>query len=234
MEFYDLALSFVTLSMLEIVLGIDNLIFIALVVGHLPQSYRKKAQFIGISMALGIRTIMLFGASWLTTLTTPIFTVMEHGFSTRDLLMLLGGLFLLGKATLEMHADLAGNEEKREIQAKTTFKGAIIQIAIIDFVFSFDSIITAVGVSNNLTIMVGAVVVSMIVMLVASDWVSRFLRENVTFKILALCFILMIGMMLVAEGLGFHIPRAYIYFSFGFAMFVEVLNTIGRKKRKNQ
>jgi predicted tellurium resistance membrane protein TerC len=227
----DLVISFLTLSMLEIVLGIDNLIFIALVVGHLPKEYRRKAQFIGISLALGIRTIMLFGATWITTLTEPFITIMEHTVSFRDLLMLAGGIFLLAKTTNEIHVDLAGHEEKKEIMAATSFRSAIIQIAIIDFVFSFDSIITAVGISNNLYVMVGAVTVSMVVMLLAADWVSRFLKENPTFKMLGLSFILMIGMMLVAEGMHFHIPRGYIYFAFGFAMFIEVLNTVGRKKR---
>jgi predicted tellurium resistance membrane protein TerC len=230
----ELAFSFVTLALLEIVLGIDNLIFIALVVGNLPKEYRKKAQFIGISLALIIRTVMLFGATWLMTLTEPLFSVMDKAISFKDLLMLLGGIFLLFKATMEMHLDLSGKEERKEIIAKASFGGAVIQIAIIDFVFSFDSIITAVGVSNNLWVMVAAVVVSMIVMLMAVNSVTKFLEENPTFKILALSFILMIGMMLVADGLHFHIPRGYIYFSFAFAAFIEVLNTVGRKKREKR
>lgn len=227
----DLLFSFITLSMLEIVLGIDNLIFIALVVGNLPASYRKKAQFIGVTLALVIRTVMLFGATWLMTLTEPLFTVFELAISFKDILMLAGGVFLLAKATMEMHLDLAGIEEKREIVAKTGFTNAVIQIAIIDFVFSFDSIITAVGVSNNIYVMVSAVVVSMIVMLMAVNSVTKFLEENPTFKVLALSFILMIGIMLVAEGLHFHIPKGYIYYSFAFAIFIEVINTLSRKKK---
>lgn len=227
----EIIFSFLTLTMLEIVLGVDNLIFIALVVGNLPQKFKKKAQFIGISLALGIRTVMLFGATWLMTLTEPLFSLASLEISVKDILMLAGGIFLLGKATMEMHVDLAGKEERKEIVAKTNFTGAVIQIAIIDFVFSFDSIITAVGVSNQLWVMVAAVVVSMIVMLMAVNTVTVFLENNPTFKILALSFILMIGMMLVAEGLHFHIPRGYIYFSFAFAIFIEILNTVGRKKR---
>ena len=227
----EIIFSFLTLTMLEIVLGIDNLIFIALVVGNLPKQYKKKAQFIGISLALIIRTVMLFGATWLMSLTHPLFSIVQVDISVKDLLMLAGGIFLLAKATMEMHLDLSGKEERKEIIAKTGFTGAVIQIAIIDFVFSFDSIITAVGVSDNLWVMVAAVVVSMIVMLIAVNSVTKFLEENPTFKILALSFILMIGMMLVADGLHFHIPRGYIYFSFAFAAFIEVLNTVGRKKR---
>lgn len=233
-ELYNHIFAFITLSMLEIVLGIDNLIFIAIVVGNLPKEYRRKAQIIGITLALVIRVIMLAGASWLMTLVEPVITVFEVGISVKDILLLLGGIFLIAKATLEMHYDISGKHEQRQIQAKETFFSAIVQIAIIDFVFSFDSIITAVGVSDSLTIMTAAVVVSMIVMLMAAKHVSQFLEDHPTFKVLALSFILMIGTMLVAEGLHFHIPRGYIYFAFAFSIFIEAVNTAARKSRQKR
>ena len=225
---------FITLSMLEIVLGIDNLIFIALIVNNLPVKYRRKAQFIGISLALGIRVVMLAGASWLMTLTQPVLTFMEVGYSVKDFLMIAGGLFLLGKATLEMHHDIGGQAAEHSLRPKASFGGAVFQIALVDFVFSFDSVITAVGMSDSLTIMTAAVVVSMIVMLMAAGSVSGFLERNPTFKVLALSFILMIGMMLIADGLHFHIPRGYIYFAFAFAIFIEAVNSAARRKKSRQ
>lgn len=227
----DIALSFITLSLLEIVLGIDNLIFIALVVQNLPPQYQKKARFIGLGLALGIRIVMLMGVSWLMQLTEPWFSLFGYDFSIKDILMIAGGGFLIAKATFEMHADLAGEEEKKEIVAVHGFAKAVVQIALIDLVFSFDSIITAVGLSPHLPVIVAAIVVSMIVMLAASGYISKFLHEHPAFKMLALSFILMIGTMLIADGLHFHIPRGYIYFSFAFAIGVEILNTIASKRR---
>lgn len=228
----DLVFSFITLSLLEIVLGIDNLIFIAIVVQHLPKEYAKKARFVGLALALGMRVVMLFSIVWIMQLTKPLFTINDLGISVKDLLLILGGLFLIGKSTFEMHADLSGEEEKKEILVKEGFRNAIIQIVFIDFVFSFDSILTAVGLTQNLPVMISAVIVSMVVMLFASDFISTFLKENPTFKMLALAFILMIGTVLIAEGVHFHIPRGYIYTAFAFSMFVEALNTAARKKRK--
>lgn len=231
----ELLMSFVTLSMLEIVLGIDNLIFIALVVQNLPKAYAKKARFIGLGLALGIRIVMLMGVAWIMGLTKPLFTVFEMDVSFKDLLLIGGGIFLIAKATFEMHADIAGIEEKREIvKVKSGFAAAIMQIALIDFVFSFDSIITAVGITTHIPVIVAAVVVSMIVMLLASGYISDFLHQYPTFKMLALSFILMIGTLLVAEGLHFHVPRGYIYFAFTFSILVEILNTVASKKRKKQ
>ncbi|MFO0388803.1 MAG: TerC family protein [Alphaproteobacteria bacterium] len=228
-------LSFLTLSLLEIVLGIDNLIFIALVAESLPKEQRQKARIIGLSLALGIRVAMLASLSWIMQLTEPLFTVMEHGVSIRDMLLIAGGIFLIGKSTLEIHADMDGLEGKREMVAKTSFRGAVIQIVIIDIVFSFDSIMTAVGIADNLSVMVAAVVVSMIVMIICSGHIAKFLRENPTFKMLALAFILMIGTVLVAEGMHIDVPKAYIYFAFGFSILVEALNTLVRRKhRKNR
>ncbi len=237
MEFLtpELLMSFVTLSLLEIVLGIDNLIFIALVVQNLPKEYAKKARLIGLGLALGIRIVMLMGVAWIMSLTEPLFTVFDLDVSIKDLLLIGGGIFLIAKATFEMHADIAGIEEKREIvKVRAGFANAICQIALIDFVFSFDSIITAVGITPHIPVIVAAVVVSMIVMLLASGYISDFLHEYPTFKMLALSFILMIGTLLVAEGLHFHVPRGYIYFAFAFSILVEILNTIASKKRKQK
>lgn len=223
--------SFVTLSLLEIILGIDNLIFISLVANTLPKERRNKVRVMGLTLALAMRVVMLMSITWLMGLTEPLFTLMEKGFSFRDLLLIGGGLFLVGKATLEMHADIGGMEEKRRIVGKAGFWAAVMQVVVIDFVFSFDSILTAVGLSNDLTIMVAAVVVSMIVMLFASEHISKFLEDYPTFKMLALAFILMIGVLLMAEGMGVHVPKAYIYSAFGFSIGVETLNSIASKKR---
>ena len=232
MELTDLLMSFLTLSALEIVLGIDNLIFIALVADGVQPEYRRKVRLLGLSLALIIRVAMLLGLSWIMQLTEPLLTVAEQEISARDLLLLGGGLFLLWKSTVEMHADIGGVEEKRAMVAAQSLQGAILQIGIIDLVFSFDSIITAVGIGSNLYIMISAIMVSMVVMLVASEGISHFLRTYPTFKMLALSFILMIGVVLIAEGLHMHIPKGYIYFAFAFSLGVEFLNILASKKRK--
>lgn len=222
--------SFLTLSMLEIVLGIDNLIFIALVVQHIPVQYRRRARLLGLILALVIRLVMLMGASWIMRLTEPFVELGTFALSVKDLLLLAGGVFLIVKSTLEMHADVSGSHLEKDLKAKKTFLGAVFQIVIIDFIFSFDSIITAVGITQNLTVIFAAVIVSIIVMIMASGYISNFLTKYPTFKMLALAFILMIGTLLVAEGLHFHMPREYIYFSFGFSLLVEGLNSLVRKK----
>lgn len=224
--------SFITLSLLEIVLGIDNLIFIALVVQNIPKKHRKMARSLGLFLALGIRVLMLLGATWIMRLTEPFFSVLHFDLSGKDLLLLGGGVFLIAKSTLEVHADIAGKEEQKEIVGHFGFMGSVAQIVLIDFVFSFDSIITAVGMTPHLPIIIAAIVVAMLVMLLASGYVSHFLEEYPTFKILALSFIMMIGTMLVAEGLHFHMPRGYVYSAFAFSIFVEILNSYAGKKRK--
>ncbi len=230
----DVLASFITLSLLEIVLGIDNLIFIALVADNLPKDLRKKARLYGLGLALVIRVVMLLGVSWLMALTEPLFTVGEVTVSFKDLLLIGGGLFLIAKATFEMHADIGGTAEKREIVGKSTLKGAIFQIILIDIIFSFDSIITAVGLTPQIGIIVAAVLVSMAVMISASGHISHFLTNYPTFKMLALALILMIGTLLVAEGLHFHVPKGYLYFAFGFSIFVESMNSWMHKRHKRK
>lgn len=227
--------SFITLTLLEIVLGIDNLIFVALVADKLPKEFRKRARLIGLSLALVIRVLMLMGASWIMSLTEPLFTLFNTGISFKDLLLLGGGLFLIAKSTLEMHADVADAQHKpRDVRGRSGLVSGIAQIVFIDFIFSFDSIITAVGLTQNIPIIVAAVVISMGVMIAASGYISQFLEQHPTFKVLALAFILMIGMLLMAEGMHLHIPRGYLYFAFGFSLFVEGINTAVRKKRSTR
>lgn len=230
----EIFFSFVTLSLLEIVLGIDNLIFIALVVAKLPRTMQKKVRTIGLTLALGMRVGMLLGIAWIMSLTEPFFSAFGLDFSFKDLLLLAGGLFLLGKATLEMHADINEKETTRDVKVKETYAGAVIQIILIDLVFSFDSVITAVGMTSNVPVIVAAMTVAMVVMLLASGWIADFLKENPTFKMLALSFILMIGTLLIAEGMHFHVPRGYVYFAFAFSVFVEAMNTLARRKRERR
>lgn len=223
--------SFLTLSLLEIVLGIDNLIFIALVVQKLPKHIQRKARTIGLVLALVFRVLMLLGIAWIMSLTKPLFHMFETGISVKDLLLLAGGVFLITKSTLEIHADVAGKEHKqKEINVSSFFLQAVMQIVLIDIVFSFDSVITAVGMTTNIPVIVSAMFVAMVVMLAASGWIAHFLEVHPTFKMLALSFILMIGTLLIAEGLHFHVPRGYIYFAFTFSIFVEVMNSLVKKK----
>lgn len=229
---FDLLLSFLTLSVLEIVLGIDNLIFIALVVQNLVRAEQKKARLVGLSLALVMRVLMLLGIAWLLSLTKPLFSLFEVGYSFKDLLLLAGGLFLIGKSTLEMHSDIAGEHEERIVKPRASFFGVTMQIVLIDIVFSFDSVITAIGMTSNIPVIVAAMTVAMVVMVVASGYIASFLVDNPTFKILALSFILLIGTLLVAEGMHYHMPRSYVYFSFLFSAFVEMLNTLARRKYK--
>jgi len=228
----EIIISFLTLSMLEIVLGIDNLIFIALVVEKLPKSYSDRARQIGLGLALVIRIIMLLGVVWVMSLTKPLIKIFAVDVSAKDILLLAGGMFLIGKSTLEMHSEIVAEESENDIKPMSGFMGAITQIALIDFVFSFDSIITAVGLTTNIPVIISAIIVSMIVMLAASGYISEFLKKYPTFKMLALSFILMIGTLLMAEGMHFHVPRGYVYFAFAFSMFVEILNNMAVHRRR--
>ncbi len=230
----EVLMTFLTLTALEIVLGIDNLIFIALVVQNLPKHFRKTARYIGVGLALVIRVLMLLAASWIMSLTNPVLHVGEQGFSFKDLLLLGGGLFLIAKATFEIHADMSDVQEQKEIVAASSIFGGIAQIVFIDFVFSFDSIITAVGMTDNLPVIFAAVFISMVMMLVCSGYIADFLHNYPTFKVLALAFIILIGVLLMAEGMGYHFPREYVYFAFGFSIFVEAINSVTASKKKKK
>jgi len=231
---YDLLFNLVTLTFLEIILGIDNLIFIALIVQKLPQRYRKSARIFGLSLAFIIRILMLMALSWVMTLTEPLFSIEGHGFSVKDMLLVLGGLFLIFKSGIEIASDVFGgssHSKDKDIRVPKGFFGAVVQISVIDFIFSFDSIITAIGITNNIPIIVAAVVISMLLMFVASGIISEFLGKYPALKIVALAFIFMVGMILLADGVHLHIEKAYLYFSLFFTLAVESLNIAARKRK---
>ncbi len=222
-------LGFLTLTALEIVLGIDNIIFISILAGKLPESQETKARRLGLIVAMVSRILLLFSLSWVIRLTRPLFSVFGHGVSGRDLVLLVGGLFLLAKATHEIHDKLEGREGDRSAKVPASLTAVLVQIMVLDVVFSLDSVITAVGMVTHLPVMVAAVVVAVGVMLVFSGTVSRFVNRHPTVKMLALAFLLMIGLMLIAEGTGQHVPKGYVYFAMGFSVFVEALNIRMRK-----
>jgi predicted tellurium resistance membrane protein TerC len=225
-------IALVTLTSLEIVLGIDNIIFISILAGKLPEHQQARARRLGLAAAMLVRIALLFSLTWIARLTTPLFHVFEHPVAGRDLILIVGGLFLLGKSTFEIHEKLEGEEGHASAKVKATFTSVIIQIMLLDIVFSLDSVITAVGMVDQLAVMVAAVVIAVGIMMLAAGSVSNFVEEHPTVKMLALSFLLLIGMSLVAEGLHFHIPKGYIYFAMGFAVFVEVLNLRLRHKPK--
>jgi predicted tellurium resistance membrane protein TerC len=213
-----------TLTALEMVLGIDNIIFISILVGRLPQSQQAVARTVGLALAAGSRIALLFSITWVMSLTEPFFTVLGKSVSGRDLILLGGGLFLLWKSVHEIHGSLEGTEQTPSGVAAASFAGVVGQIAIIDIVFSLDSVITAVGLVDEIAIMVIAILVSVAVMVFAAGAISRFVDAHPTIKMLALSFLVLVGAALVAEGWGFHIPKGYIYFSMAFAVGVEMLN----------
>lgn len=220
-------IAFLTLSLLEIVLGIDNIIFISILTNKLPKENQAKARFAGISLALVFRVAMLFGITWIIQLTEPLFTVFEMGFTGRDLVLLAGGLFLLAKSTSEIHHKMEGesHEEKEEKSSvRKGFASIIIQIALLDIVFSFDSILTAIGMTEELGIMIMAVIVSLIVMLIFAGRIADFIAKHPTLQVLALSFLILIGVMLIAEGFHQHISKGYIYFAVAFSLVVEIIN----------
>jgi predicted tellurium resistance membrane protein TerC len=224
--------SLLTLTLLEIVLGVDNLVFLAILAARLPPAQQPLARRLGLGFALLTRLALLMTLAWIITLTQPLFTVMGHGVSWRDIILLAGGGFLIFKATHEIHASLEGDEhEGGAKRATSSFVAVVIQIGIIDIVFSLDSVITAVGMAQHLSIMVAAVVISMIVMLIAAGPLSNFVSNHPTVKMLALAFLLLIGTTLVAEGVGFHFPKGYIYAAMAFSVLVEGLNLFARRRR---
>jgi predicted tellurium resistance membrane protein TerC len=218
-------IALLTLTVLEIVLGIDNVIFISILAGKLPPEQRDRARIVGLSLAMFMRIALLFSISWVIGLTAPLFNILGMDISGRDIILLGGGLFLLVKATLEIHGKLEGEEHASGAGVKAaSFAGVITQILLLDIVFSLDSVITAVGMAEDLWVMITAVVIAVGVMLLSSGWIADFVNRHPTVKILALSFLLLIGMSLIAEGLDFHIPKGYIYFAMGFSVFVEVIN----------
>jgi len=231
-------IALLTLTLLEIVLGIDNIIFISIISNRLPEEQQPRARFIGLALALIVRVFMLAGISWLIGLTQPLISVFDIDFSGRNLILLAGGLFLLAKSTTEIHAKVNNVEhEQRVNQKKNAFAYIIFQIVLLDIVFSFDSILTAVGMSNDLPVMIVAVIISMIIMMLFAGRISKFINGQPTLQILALSFLILIGFMLIVEGLpteDIHVPKGYIYFAVFFSLAVEMLNMRMRSRRERK
>jgi predicted tellurium resistance membrane protein TerC len=226
--------SLATLAAMEIVLGIDNVVFLTILAGRLPAHQQDKARKVGLALALGTRLALLFAITWLMGLTRPLFAVFGHGFSGRDLILLVGGLFLIAKATHEIHDKLEVKHEEKAAGAKAaaSFGMVVTQIAILDIVFSLDSVITAVGMAGRLSIMVAAVLIAMAVMLVSAASIGEFVNRHPTMKMLALSFLVLIGVILVAEGTGQHVPKGYVYFAMAFSVGVELLNMRMRRAQE--
>ncbi len=219
-------IALVTLTALELVLGIDNIVFLSILTGRLPEQQRPRARIVGLALAMLMRIALLFSIAWIVRLTAPWFSVLGQEISGRDSILILGGLFLLGKSTHEIHIRLEGEDHGKETARRVaaSFAGVMVQIILMDAIFSLDSVITAVGMTNQLPIMVTAVVVAVVFMMVFAGGVSRFVERHPTIKMLALSFLLLIGVTLIAEGLDQHIPKGYIYFAMAFSIFVEMLN----------
>ncbi|MDT0303322.1 TerC family protein [Streptomonospora wellingtoniae] len=231
----DLIVGFFTLTALEIVLGIDNLVFISILANKLPEHQRARARQLGIGLALISRLLLLASITWIMRLTAPLFSLGSFEFSGQSIILLVGGLFLIGKATYEIHESLEGEVDHAGSQVRAAMGAVLIQIVALDIIFSLDSVITAVGMigdqPNGIWVMVAAVVIAVVVMLVLAGPLSRFVNKHPTIKMLALAFLLLIGMTLVADGLGFHVPKGYIYTAMGFSLFVEVLNLLRRRSK---
>ena len=225
-------LALLTLTVVEIVLGIDNVVFIAILADRLPEEQRKKARNLGLGAAMITRILLLLSISWLVKLTDPLFHLFGHGFSGRDLILIGGGLFLLAKATLEIHHMTEDGGHPKPDAKAATMTSVITQILLLDIVFSLDSVITAVGLADEVAVMIAAVVISVGVMIVSAGPISRFLTAQPTFKTLALSFLLLIGLLLVVDGFGNHVPKGYVYFAMAFSAFVEFLNYRVRRARQ--
>ena len=223
-------IALLTLTFLEIVLGVDNIIFISILSGKLPPEQQPKARRLGLIGAMVTRILLLFSLAWIIKLTEPLFTALGHPVSGRDLILICGGLFLLGKSTLEIHERLEGEEGHGSTRVEATFASVIVQIMLLDIVFSLDSVITAVGMVDELWVMITAVIVSVGIMMVAAEPISAFVHRHPTVKMLALSFLLLIGLSLLLEGFGQHIPKGYVYFAMGFSVFVEMINLKVRTK----
>ncbi|HSB52662.1 MAG TPA: TerC family protein [Dissulfurispiraceae bacterium] len=227
----EIWVALITLTTLEIILGIDNIVVISILSGKLPQAQQAKARSIGISLALITRVLLLISIAWLASLTIPLFSAFGRDISVRDLILLAGGLFLLFKGTHEIHGAFERHDEVVRKTARVSFAAIIVQIVVMDVVFSLDSVITAIGMARQLGVMIAAVVIALVLMLLASGTISTFIHRHPSLKMLALSFLLMVGVALVAEGLKFHIPKGYIYFSMGFSGLVETLNILAGTRR---
>jgi predicted tellurium resistance membrane protein TerC len=223
-------IALVTLTVLEIVLGVDNIIFISILSGKLPQHQQDRARRIGLLLAMLMRVALLFSIAWVARLKEPLFAVFGHGVAGRDLVLILGGLFLLAKSTHEIHENLEGEGEHGKARAVASLAGVLVQIMLLDIVFSLDSVITAIGMADHLSVMILAVMIAVGVMMVAAGSISRFVERHPTVKMLALSFLLLIGMSLILDGVGQHVPKGYVYFAMGFSVFVEMINLRVRKK----
>lgn len=227
-------IALLTLSALEIVLGIDNIIFISILAGRLPEDRRARARTIGLALAMITRIALLASVAWLAHLTVQLFAVADHDFTARDLILIGGGVFLLAKATFEIHHNLEGEGERRAATRAATFAGVISQIVVLDIIFSLDSVITAIGMSDHLPVMIAAIVIAVLVMMLSAGSIATFVEGHPTIKMLALSFLLLVGFALVVEGFGRHIPKGYIYFAMGFSVGVEMLNLRVRSRQRVQ
>lgn len=234
MELTDLLLSFFTLTILEIVLGIDNLVFLAIITQRLPKYQQPHARKLGLTLAWVTRLILLASALWLTKLTAPFITIAGNELSWRDLFLIFGGLFLLVKATQEIHSEMEPTHDEPAITARANLLFVVVQIAVLDIIFSLDSVLTAIGLTDNFYIMAAAITIAILTMIFASEILSRFVERHPTIKMLALSFLILIGMVLIADGFNSHIPRGYVYFAMGFSLFTEALNIIARKRRSRK
>ena len=220
----DGLIALLTLTFLEVVLGVDNVIFISILVGKLPKHQQPRGRTLGLGAAMGMRILLLLSLTWIMRLTAPLFHAFGHGFSGRDLILIGGGLFLIWKSTVEIHDKLEGEEGHGQARVAPSFAAVIGQIMVLDIIFSLDSVITAVGMANDLSIMITAVVVAVAIMMFSAKTIGDFVMRHPTVKVLALSFLLMIGLTLIADGAGFHIPKGYVYFAMGFSIFVEMIN----------
>jgi len=224
-------IALLTLTALEVVLGIDNIVFISILAGRLPDSQQPRARSVGLMLAMGTRILLLLSITWIMRLTQPLFAALGHEFSGRDLILLTGGLFLIWKSTREIHDKLEGEEAGRTVRGGVTFTHVIVQIALLDIVFSLDSVITAVGMARQVGVMIAAIIIAVGLMLLAASAISAFVHHHPTIRMLALAFLLLIGVTLLADGLGQHVSKGYVYFAMGFSVFVESLNLRAARKR---
>ena len=226
----EILIALATLTFLEIVLGVDNIIFISILSGKLPKARQPLARRVGLLLAMGTRILLLFSLAWIVKLTAPLFALWGHEISGRDLILIGGGLFLLAKSTHEIHGRLEGDEGEASASAASSFVSVLVQIALLDIVFSLDSVITAVGMVDQVSVMVTAVIISVLIMMLAAEPISAFVHRHPTVKVLALSFLLLIGLSLLLEGFDHHIPKGYVYFAMGFSVFVEMINLRVRRQ----